>query len=191
MLEAMMNFAANDTIYGYTFLPEEDLKGQAPRSTTLDPFRTKDGWLTIASFTDAQYERMCAALGHSEWWTGVADRTERLRGIMRGCAKVFPEKTTAEWLPILEEADIPSGPVHSYDTLFKDEEIVANASFTIYEHPVAGKIRTVTPGPRFSETPAKIFRLPPKLGEHTEEVLREAGIDRSQIEELRAGKVIK
>jgi crotonobetainyl-CoA:carnitine CoA-transferase CaiB-like acyl-CoA transferase len=191
MLEAMMNFAANDTIYGYTFLPEEDFNGQAPRSTTLDPFRTKDGWLTIASFTDAQYERMCAALGHSEWWTGVADRTERLRGIMRGCAKVFPEKTTAEWLPILEEADIPSGPVHSYDTLFKDEEIVANASFTIYEHPVAGKIRTVTPGPRFSETPAKIFRLPPKLGEHTEEVLREAGIDRSQIEELRAGKVIK
>ena len=145
MLEAMMNFAANDSIYGYTFLPEADFKGQAPKSTTLDPFRTKDGWLTIAPFTDAQFERMCTGLGHPEWWTGVADRTERLRGIMRGCAKLFPEKATAEWLPVLEEADIPSGPVHSYDTLFSDEEILANDSFTIYEHPVAGKIRTVTP----------------------------------------------
>ena len=122
MLEAMMNFAANDSIYGYTFLPEADFKGQAPKSTTLDPFRTKDGWLTIAPFTDAQFERMCIGLGHPEWWSGVADRTERLRGIMRGCAKLFPERTTAEWLPILEEADIPSGPVHSYDTLFSDEE---------------------------------------------------------------------
>ncbi len=190
MLEAMMNFAANDSIYGYTFLPEEDFIGQAPKSTTLDPFKTKDGWLTIAPFTDAQFERMCDALGHPEWWHGV-DRNERGRGIMRGCAKLFPEKTTAEWLPILEAADIPSGPVHTYDTLFTDEEIVANDSFTTYEHPVAGKIRTVTPGPRFSETPAKLFRMPPKLGEHTEEVLREAGIDRTQIEELRAGKVIK
>jgi crotonobetainyl-CoA:carnitine CoA-transferase CaiB-like acyl-CoA transferase len=191
MLEAMMNFAANDTIYGYTFQPDEDFKAQAPKSTTLDPFRTKDGWLTIAPFTDVQFERMCAGLGHPEWWTGVTDRIERLRGIMRGCAKLFPERPTAEWLPILEEADVPCGPVHTYDTLFDDPEIVANDSFTTYEHPVAGKIRTVTPGPRFSETPAKLFRMPPKLGEHTEEVLREAGIDRTQIEELRAGNVIK
>jgi crotonobetainyl-CoA:carnitine CoA-transferase CaiB-like acyl-CoA transferase len=191
MLEAMMNFAANDTIYGYTFLPEDEFKGQAPKSTTLDPFRTKDGWLTIAPFTDAQFERMCAGLGHPEWWTAVADRAERLRGILRGCAKLFPEKTTAEWLPILEEADVPAGPVHSYDTLFSDSEIVANDSFTTYQHPIAGKVRTPTPGPRFSETPAKLFRMPPKLGEHTDEVLREAGIDRTQIDELRSGKVIK
>jgi len=109
---------------------------------------------------------------------------------MRGCARLFPERTTAEWLPILEEADIPSGPVHNYDTLFKDEEIVANDSFITYEHPVAGAIRTVAPGPRFSETPAKMWRMPPKLGEHTEEVLREAGVERTQVEELRASKVI-
>jgi crotonobetainyl-CoA:carnitine CoA-transferase CaiB-like acyl-CoA transferase len=178
-------------MYGYTFLPEDEFKGQAPKNTSLDPFKTKDGWLTIAPFTDAQFERLCTAMEHPEWWSGVPDRTERIRGIMRGIAKLFQERTTAEWLPILEAADIPSGPVHSYETLFQDEEIVANESFTIYEHPVAGKLRTVTPGPRFSETPAKMFRMPPKLGEQTEEVLREAGIDRAQIEELRASNVIK
>ncbi len=190
MLEAMMNFAANDSIYGYTLLPEEDFKGQAPSSTTLDPFKTSDGWVTIAPFTDAQFERLCSAVGHHEWWTATEDRLERLRGVFRGVAKLFPEKTTAEWLPILEAADIPAGPTNSYETLFRDEEIVANDSFTIYEHPAAGKVRTVTPGPRFSETPAKLFRLPPKLGEHTEEVLREAGIERAQLEELRSSRVI-
>lgn len=189
MLEAMMVFTANDTIYGYTFLPEEEYKKQAPKSTSLDPFKTSDGWVTIAPFTDAQYERLCTAVGHPEWMQ-VADRVERARGIMRGLAKTFPEKTTAEWLPILEEADIPSGPVHSYETLFTDAEIVANDSFLTYEHPVVGQVRTVAPGPRFSETPAKMFRTPPKLGEHTNEVLLEAGVERTQLEELRATKVI-
>ena len=191
MLEAMMNFAANDTMYGYTFLPEDEFKAQAPKNTSLDPFKTKDGWLMIAPFTDAQFERMCTGVGHPEWWTEVPDRTERIRGVMRGIAKLFQERPTAEWLPILEAADIPCGPVHSYETLFQDEEIVGNDSFTIYDHPVAGKLRTVTPGPRFSETPAKLFRTPPTLGEQTEEILREAGIDRTQIEELRASNVIK
>ncbi|HYA34446.1 MAG TPA: CoA transferase [Candidatus Binataceae bacterium] len=190
MLEAMMAFSANDTIYGYTFLPEDEFKGQAPKSTTLDPFKTADGYITIAPFTDAQYERMCAAMGHPEWWTSTPDRTERLRGIMRGLAKVFPEKPSADWLAALEEADIPCGPVHNYDTLFGDPEIVANESFSTYEHPAIGPVRTVTPGPRFSETPAKINRVPPKLGEHTEEVLLEAGIERAQVEELRKSKVI-
>lgn len=190
MLEAMMAFTANDTIYGYTFLPHEEFKHLAPRSTTLDPFKTADGWITIAPFSDPQYERLCAAVGHPEWWTGVADRTERLRGIMRGLAKLFPERPSAEWLPILEEADIPCGPVHNYDTLFNDDEIIANANFSVYDYPGIGQVRTVNPGVRFTETPAKIKRIPPRLGEHTEEVLREAGIERSQLDELRQSKVI-
>ncbi len=190
MIEATMQFVANDTIYGYTFLPEDEFKSQAPKTTSLDPFRTADGWISIAPFTDAQYERFCSAVGRPEWWTAVADRAERIRGIIRGIARIFPEKTTAEWLAILEAADIPSGPVHSYETLFNDPEIVANESFMIYEHPAAGTVRTVTPGPRFSETPSRMWRMPPKLGEHTEEVLREAGVDRAQIEDLRTARVI-
>jgi crotonobetainyl-CoA:carnitine CoA-transferase CaiB-like acyl-CoA transferase len=190
MLEAMIAFTANDTIYGYTFFPEEEFKHKAPRTTSLDPFKTKDGWIAIAPFTDAQFERLCGAAGHPEWWTSVADRLERARGVMRGLAKAFPERNTADWLTVLEAADIPCGPVHSYETLFSDEEIVANEAFSIYEHPDAGSVRTANPGPRFSETPMKMWRTPPRLGEHTEEILREAGIDRAQLEELRASKVI-
>ena len=190
MLEAMIAFGANDTIYGYTFVGEDELKSQAPRNTSLDPFKTRDGWLTIAPFTDGQYERLCAAVGHPEWWTAAPDRIERARGVMRGLAKVFPERNTAEWLKALEDADIPCGPVHNYDTLFDDAEIAANESFTIFEHPDAGRVRVANPGARFTETPMKLWRTPPRLGEHTEEILREAGLERSQLEELRAEKTI-
>ncbi len=68
MLEAMMAFTANDSIYGYTLLPEDEFKHLAPKSTTLDPFKTKDGWLTIAPFTDAQSKRLAEAVGHPEFW---------------------------------------------------------------------------------------------------------------------------
>jgi len=85
---------------------------------------------------------------------------------------------------------VPVGRVNDYETLFTDEEVVANENFTLYEHPEAGTVRTVKPGARFSETPARMWRTPPRLGENTEEVLRELGVERSTIEELRADKVI-
>src|SRR5262249_18066169 len=190
MLEAMMAFAANDTIYGYTFLPEEEYKHQAPKTTTLNPFKTKDGWITIAPFTDEQYQRIHEGAGKPEWWHGVSDRMERVRGVLRGIAKLFPEKTTIEWLPILEKADVPCGPVHTYDSLFNDPEIVANDSFHIYEHPTAGKVRTVGTAARFGESPMSIRRVPPKLGEHTEQELGWGGLDGRQVEELGVAKVI-
>ena len=189
MVEAMMNFVANDTMVGYVFVPEDEYKSQTPKNASLDPFRTSDGYVTIAPYTDDQWERLMTAIGHPEWWQ-VEDRRERIRTCLRGVAKLFPEQPSAHWLKLIEESDCPGGPVHTYDTLFSDPEIVANESFTIWEHPQAGPVRTVNPGMRFSETPAKFWRRPPSLGEHTEEVLREAGIPREEIEELREEKVI-
>jgi crotonobetainyl-CoA:carnitine CoA-transferase CaiB-like acyl-CoA transferase len=189
MLEAMMAFSANDSMIGYTFIPEDEFKDQVPKNQSLDPFKTKDGWVTIAPYTDEQWEHLCKGVGHPEWWQ-AEDRRERMRTVLRGLAKLFPEQETAHWLKILEEADVPSGPVHSYETLFSDPEIVANENFHLYEHPQVGTVRTVNPGMRFSETPARVWRVPPRLGEHTEEVLRESGMPREQLEELRKEKVI-
>ena len=165
MLEAMMNFAANDSIYGYTFLPEARFQGPGAQEHHARSLSDQRRMAHHRAF----HRRAIRADVH---WTRASGMVERRGGSHRETARhhardvrsCSPKRTTAEWLPILEEADIPSGPVHSYDTLFSDEEIVANDSFMIYEHPVAGKIRTVTPGPRFSETPAKLFRVPPKLG---------------------------
>jgi crotonobetainyl-CoA:carnitine CoA-transferase CaiB-like acyl-CoA transferase len=189
MVEAMMAFAANDSMVGYVFVPEDEYKDQTPKNGSLDPFRTKDSYVTIAPYTDEQWSRLLTAIGHPEWWE-IPDRRQRLRTCLKGIAGLFPEQDSAYWLKKLEEADCPGGPVHTYDTLFSDPEIIANENFTLYEHPEAGTVRTTNPGMRFSETPARMWRIPPKLGEQTEEVLRETGVSRERIAELRQAKVI-
>ncbi len=190
MTEAMMAFSANDSAFlGYTFLPDAEFKDTVPKSGSLDPFRTADGWVTIAPFKDDQWQRLCEGVGHPEWWQ-VENRTERMRTALRGIAKLFPERESAHWLAALERADVPCGPVHNYDTLFDDPDAIANENFVEYNHPDGGPARAANPGMRFSETPARIWRMAPRLGEHTEEVLREAGLSRAQVEELRAEKAI-
>ena len=189
MLGAMMAFAANDTMIGYAFVPEDEFKNQVPNSLSIEPFRTNDGYVAISPFTDAQWQRLTAGVGHPEWWQ-IPKRHERVRTCLKGFAELFPQQETAHWLKVLKDSDCPGGPVHSYETLFSDPEIVANESFTTYEHPQAGPVRSPRPGWRFSETPARIARRPPILGEHTEEILREVNIARETIEELRADKVI-
>jgi crotonobetainyl-CoA:carnitine CoA-transferase CaiB-like acyl-CoA transferase len=185
----MMAFAANDSMVGYVFVPEDEYKDQTPKNGSLDPFRTKDGYVTIAPYTDDQWSRLLTAIGHPEWWE-IPDRRERLRTCLKGIAALFPEQDSAHWLKKLEEADCPGGPVHTYDTLFSDPEIIANENFTLYEHPQAGTVRATNPGMRFSETPARMWRIPPALGEQTEEILRETGLSRERIAELRQAKVI-
>ena len=189
MVEAMMAFAANDSMIGYAFIPEDEFKNQAPKSFSLDPFRTKDGYVTISPFTNDQWLRLTTAAGHPEW-SWISDPREKLRACLKGIAGLFAEWDTAKCLAIIKEADCPGGPVHSYDTLFSDPEVVANESFLTFEHPQAGTIRTPRPGWRYSETPARVTRRPPLLGEHTEEILRESAIPRESIEELRKDKVI-
>jgi formyl-CoA transferase len=189
MIEAMMAFAANDSMVGYALIPEDEFKNQTPKSFSIDPFRTADGYVTIAPFTDEQWDRLTTAAGHPEWWQ-ITDRRERLRTCLKGMAAFFAERPTAECLEVIKTADCPGGPVNSYETLFNDPEVVANESFTVYEHPQAGPVRTPRPGWRYSETPARMTRRPPLLGEHTEEILREADIPRERIEELRKDQVI-
>lgn len=190
MTEAMIAFSANDSAFlGYTFLPDAEFKDKVPKSGSLDPFRTADGWVTIAPFKDDQWQRLCEGVGHPEWWQ-VENRTERMRTVLRGIAKLFPERESAHWLDALERADVPGGPVHNYDTLFDDPDAIANENFVEYNHPDGGRARAANPGMRFSETPARIWRMAPRLGEHTEEVLREAGLSRAQVEDLRAEKAI-
>jgi crotonobetainyl-CoA:carnitine CoA-transferase CaiB-like acyl-CoA transferase len=190
MVEAMMAFSANDSMIGYALLPESDeFKRQTPKSFSLDPFQTADGFVTIAPFTDEQWQRLTATAGHPEWWQ-IEDQRERMRTCLKGVAALFRELPTAQCLKIIKDADCPGGPVHSYETLFDDPEVIANQSFTTYEHPLAGTVRTPRPGWRYSETPAQFARRPPLLGEHTEEILREAGLSREEIAELRKNNVI-
>lgn len=191
MLEAMIAFNFNDTGYPHVLQPPEEFKDQMPKNVTMEPFKTRDGYIACGPFTDAQYKSMAIAAGHPEWWDESVGRMDRVRAILRNSAQVFQEKSSAELLAALKEQDVPSAPIHTYETLFEDPEVIANQIFFMYDYPGVGKVRTNRCSARFSETPMQMRRIPPRLGEHTDEILRESGIERGEIEELRTAGVIK
>ena len=96
---------------------------------------------------------------------------------------------TAYWLDKLESADIPSGPVNSLGELPADEHLAAVGMFPKVEHPTEGSIRIVRAPVKFSGADCALRRPAPNLGEHTREILCEAGLDESEIGDLLARRV--
>ncbi|MCB5202588.1 CoA transferase [Neorhizobium sp. T786] len=99
-------------------------------------------------------------------------------------------KTSAEWLSLLRAADIWCGPVYGYEDLVKDEQILHNDTFIEYDHPTEGHIKTPGFPIRFSKTPSRVDRGAPVTGQHTREVLAEAGFAADRIEKLLATGVV-
>ena len=105
-------------------------------------------------------------------------------------AEMIAQKSTAEWQAILDKADIPVMIVHSVETLLDDPHLEAVGFFGWMEHPTEGRIRTMAPAGMYSETPLSVRRPAPRLGEHTREVLAEAGLDESEITRLVGEQVV-
>lgn len=99
-------------------------------------------------------------------------------------------KTSAEWLSLLRAADIWCGPVYGYEDLLQDEQIRHNGTFVEYDHPTEGRIKTPGFPINFSKTPSRVDRGAPVTGQHSREVLKEAGFAPERIETLLAAGVI-
>jgi crotonobetainyl-CoA:carnitine CoA-transferase CaiB-like acyl-CoA transferase len=95
------------------------------------------------------------------------------------------EKTTDEWLAVLDAAAVPAGPVNNVADLLDDPQVLANELVVEYQHPVAGSVSMVGPIIQMEKTPTTVRRAPPTLGQHNEEILEEFGYSASEIEKLR------
>jgi len=113
-----------------------------------------------------------------------------VRKAMWKLIELFPSKPSAHWLAIIEKADVPCAPVNDFDTIWKDPQFVANETFFEYEHPRAGRVRAVRSPARFSRTEPELWRHPPDLGQHTDEILGEFGFGADEISELRANRIV-
>ena len=99
-------------------------------------------------------------------------------------AERIATRTTADWQAILDSADIPNGRVHELEDLLSDDYLAATGFFVDYEHPSEGPMTTASIPVRYSRTPGNVRRAPPRLGEHTAEVLAEAGLTPGEIAAL-------
>jgi crotonobetainyl-CoA:carnitine CoA-transferase CaiB-like acyl-CoA transferase len=146
-------------------------------------FATTDGYI-IVSFP--KLATLGQVIGEESFLTmdDEIDTWEKRDEIFAKTREKLKTKTSAEWLELLRAADIWCGPVYGYADLVEDEQIKHNGTFVEYDHPTEGHVKTPGFAIKFSKTPSTVDRGAPLAGEHTRDVLREAGLGEAAIDEL-------
>ncbi|BCH24534.1 CaiB/BaiF CoA transferase family protein [Mesorhizobium sp. L-8-3] len=146
-------------------------------------FATSDGYIVVAfpplkKLGEVIGEPSFAAMDDEvDSWARRDEIFAKTRDRLKG-------KTSAEWLTLFAEADLWAGPVYGYKELVDDLQVKHNGTFVEYDHPTEGRVKTPGFPIRFSKTPSKVARGAPLAGEHTREVLAEAGYDDAAIDRL-------
>jgi crotonobetainyl-CoA:carnitine CoA-transferase CaiB-like acyl-CoA transferase len=158
-------------------------------------FETRDGFMTAGVVSDREWQALARAVGRPEWledprFETAAGRVAHWDARLALMAGALAERTTAEWVEILDAAGVPCAKILSRRELLQDPQLAANELLEVSEHPHAGRVRQPRPAARFERTPAQIRRPAPLLGEHTDEILREIGLAPAEIAELRSSRVV-
>ncbi|WP_343520600.1 CoA transferase, partial [Sphingomonas sp.] len=153
-------------------------------------FATKDGYITVAM---ASLKKL-GELFDDRFFDGLDDERDSWALRDQIFAKVrehLPARTSAEWLGDMRARDIWAGPVYGYADLVEDAQIQHNGTFVEYDHSTEGRVKTPGFPIRFSKTPSTVERGAPLVGEHSRELLREAGLDDAAIEALIESGVVR
>jgi crotonobetainyl-CoA:carnitine CoA-transferase CaiB-like acyl-CoA transferase len=180
MLECVTSFNLVENMFGHVFDPPT---GQWSYTRSANPnrkpFPTKDGYIGLLPYTDQQWDQFFDIAGWAEALSGdprfsdFRTRAAHIGELYKMVDEVTRTRTTDEWLELLKPLNIPVVRMNRFDDMFEDPHLDAVGFFERHVHPDAGPYVSMRPPVNYAKTPANIRRHPPRLGQHTDEVLAE------------------
>lgn len=189
MLDAIVAFLWSSDMGAQTYVGKTVTQQRAASFIDLI-YETKDGHMSVAVMTNDQWAALCHAVGKPEWLEDPRFASTELRDLnindrLALIQSALIERDTDAWMTILEKAGVPCVPVLTRAQMIDHPQIAASGIVTENDHPQAGRLRQARNAARFSVTVPEHRRGAPLLGEHTAEILREAGYTDSEIAALR------
>jgi crotonobetainyl-CoA:carnitine CoA-transferase CaiB-like acyl-CoA transferase len=197
MFETMASFMMGDHMGGLTFDPPLDKGGYARHlSPDRRPYQTSDGYICAMVYNDKQWKSFLKHVGREELFADprfatFPQRIQHIDIVNAELSRIFQTRTTAEWAKLLDDADVPSTPMHTLESMMQDPHMVATDFFQKAEHPTEGAVRNMKVSAAWSKTPVNPTRLASHLGEQNAEVLAEVGYSAAQIAKLVEDGVLK
>jgi len=167
-----------------------------PNIVPYQVFATADGFLVLAVANDRQFQRFCRACGEEALardpkFVTNNGRVQNRKELLELFAPLLRQRTTAQWIKLLERANVPCGPINRIDQVFADPQAAARDLTVEMRHSAGQRLNLVASPVRLSKTPPEYRSAPPRLGEYTEAVLRDIlGLGAAAIAELRRDDVI-
>ncbi len=196
MLDAVASLLTYQAgIYFSTGTPPRRLGNRHPTIAPYETFETSDGEIVVAVGNDEQWRRFSVALGLNDLAADArfatnAQRVAAYNELRPRLAERLRQRPGREWLAAIDAAGVPCGSVKSIDQVLTDPQILARDMVVEIEHATTGALRTLGVPIKLSDTPGRVRTPPPRLGEHTEEVLKELGLSASEIARLRTECII-
>jgi crotonobetainyl-CoA:carnitine CoA-transferase CaiB-like acyl-CoA transferase len=191
MLDTMVAFLWPEAMTRYTVVGRENAPQPAPRPDLI--FETLDGYITVGSLSDSEWLGLCEVIGRPEWVDDPRFRTPSARSANAAerltlVGEILANGHSRDWLDRLDAADVPCAPVLRRGDVIYDAQVINNALIELIEQPTLGTVRQPRPAARFDRTPARIAGPAPRIGEHTDAILAEAGYTDVEIRALKSSR---
>lgn len=193
MFETMVGFVLGDHMGGLTFEPPLDQGGYARQlSPERRPYRTRDGYICAMVYNDKQWVSFLRVVGRESLlqtdsrFANFANRSRNIDFVYGELARIFEERGTAQWMALLESADVPVMPMHDLQSVLTDPHLVATGFFSTVNHPSEGPIRSMRMPMTWSDSTPDPIRPAPLCGEHSIEVMQQTGFTTREIDDLMA-----